>query len=82
MTRAGAPSPAAAAHLCPLCGRGNGCAVAAGASAPCWCVDAVFAIGARERARHAVGPARCICAQCARDPTPAQISAATAPAAR
>jgi hypothetical protein len=58
-------SAAASAHLCPFCGRANGCAMAAGADERCWCADADFSPASLERAGRAGAPARCICARCA-----------------
>ncbi|MGZ8259342.1 MAG: cysteine-rich CWC family protein [Caldimonas sp.] len=58
--RAGTP-----ADVCPLCGRANGCAMAAGGGAPCWCADVDVAPSALARAAQVAGPAHCLCARCA-----------------
>jgi Cysteine-rich CWC len=60
--------PIAAASVCPLCQRPNGCAMAlgsAGATMPCWCVVAALDPGALARASTADGGAACVCAACA-----------------
>jgi hypothetical protein len=66
---------AASAGRCPLCGEANGCAIAAGSPATCWCVEASFDAALRERARRIEGAPRCICARCAS----ASIGEAAAP---
>jgi hypothetical protein len=67
MTPAGEARAGVAAHLCPLCGLANGCAMAAGSRTECWCVGAAFGADLRRRAAGAGGAARCICARCASD---------------
>jgi len=53
------------AERCPLCGEANGCALAAGSAARCWCSDASFTAAVRARAASAGDAMRCICARCA-----------------
>ena len=68
------PSPQA----CPLCGGGNGCAMAGGSEgdAPCWCVAASFGEALLARLPPASRGRSCICAACAA----AAASAASRPA--
>jgi len=61
----GSAAAADSAGLCPLCGRANGCAMAAGADERCWCSDAAFSAASLDRAARAGAPAHCICARCA-----------------
>jgi len=64
--------PSAAADLvprgvCPLCGAGNGCAMAGGgdADSPCWCVAVSFGDELLARVPPAARGRACICAACA-----------------
>jgi hypothetical protein len=70
-------APARTAHLCPLCGQANRCAMAAGNSNGCWCVGAAFSAELLLRAASSAGAVRCICVRCA-----TRSSATTTPETR
>ncbi|MCX2977343.1 hypothetical protein EYC82_08245 [Halieaceae bacterium IMCC11814] len=58
--------PDASASTCPLCGKDNQCAIAAGREpATCWCWSANLDPLARERAADTADQ-QCICAHCGR----------------
>jgi hypothetical protein len=80
MTPEGEARAGAAAHLCPLCGQANQCAMAAGSGTECWCVGAAFSADVLARGARAAGAARCICARCASGAT--RPSASSAPDTR
>jgi hypothetical protein len=52
---------------CPLCGRPNGCAVAASGrfETPCWCTETTFAPELLARIPVAERGRSCVCAACA-----------------
>jgi hypothetical protein len=52
---------------CPLCGRPNRCALAAGSSAvaPCWCADAAISRDRLALVPEAARRVACLCAACA-----------------
>jgi len=58
------PDPA----RCPLCQRGNGCAMAAGAAdaTTCWCAAVPLDAAALANVPAACGAKACLCAECAR----------------
>ncbi|MBV9890906.1 MAG: cysteine-rich CWC family protein [Rhizobacter sp.] len=68
------PQAPDAADRCPVCGEANGCAIAAAAAGPCWCVDASFSASVCARAALAGGASRCICARCAAIDDPATMT--------
>jgi hypothetical protein len=66
MKRPSAPEPAPAdASRCPLCGRPNGCAMAAGGQEPCWCASATISPETLAQIPAALRDVACLCAECA-----------------
>ena len=61
-----------APDICPLCGKGNGCAMAGGSDPdrPCWCMDVSFSDELLARVPPAARGRACICAACAAAATP------------
>lgn len=53
--------------VCPLCGAGNGCAMAGGSDPdrPCWCMAVSFSDELLARVPPAARGRACICAACA-----------------
>ncbi len=53
-------------RICPLCGRANQCALAAGGdAADCWCRDVVIDTAILQRLPDAAVGKACICRACA-----------------
>ncbi|AEG91314.1 cysteine-rich CWC family protein [Ramlibacter tataouinensis] len=60
-------------RLCPLCGRGNGCAMEAAratgiAQPPCWCTQARFPAELLARVPPSARDRACLCPACAAAP--------------
>ena len=73
-----APEPAVNTAHCPLCGAGNGCAMAVprapGEAMPrCWCMDADFPDALLRRVPTAARGRACICARCAAEAARAPV---------
>ncbi|ART50280.1 cysteine-rich CWC family protein [Acidovorax carolinensis] len=59
------PQPALDTSVCPLCGQGNQCAVAAGQAADtCWCMSAQLSAAALAAVPDALRGRACICPTC------------------
>jgi hypothetical protein len=57
-------------RMCPLCGKPNDCAVAAGQDAEaCWCMTATMSSSALASIPPEAQGKICICAQCASGPS-------------
>jgi len=52
-------------RLCPLCGQGNACGIAAGQSS-CWCQELAIEPRVLDRIPEAARDKACICAACAK----------------
>jgi len=52
------------AEICPLCGRGNACGMAAG-KGECWCFDATIPAEVLAQIPEAARGVACVCRECA-----------------
>jgi len=60
------PQPSLDTSVCPVCGQGNRCAVAAGQAAEtCWCMSVQFSAAALTAVPDALQGRACICPACA-----------------
>ncbi|MBL8730005.1 MAG: cysteine-rich CWC family protein [Planctomycetes bacterium] len=50
---------------CPLCGKPNACAIAAGSDRPCWCAGVTIDAAALQRVPPAARGRACVCTDCA-----------------